>query len=158
MALRPSAEIAFEEDDLAPIVAVLRERLARGRGWINLQPEVEEGHEPPPRGLGFAIFSGRGAPVPLATWTAPEDDDGPATIGIQHGSGPKAIQRLADEDLPLRPGWLKRADHSRRGLVVEVPADEDVAEVLGWLIDASHVLSMPPLTGSWMADVYDGGS
>lgn len=156
MALRPSTEIAFDEQDPSPIVAVLREQLARKRGWVNLQPEVEEGHEPPPRGLGFAIFSGRGAPVPLVTWTAPEDDESPITVGIQHGSGAKAIDRLAGADLPLGPGWFKRADHSRRGLVVEIPTDEDAVEVLRWLIAASHVLSVPPLTGSWLADVYDG--
>ena len=157
MALRPSAEITFDEDDLAPIVAVLRERLAQKRGWVNLLPEVEEGYEPPPRGLGSTIFSGRGAPVPLATWTAPEDDDGPVTIGMQHGSGAQALARLADHDLPLPPGWLKRADHSRRGLVVEVPADTEVDDVLWWLLTAAHVLSVPPLTGAWVADVYEGG-
>lgn len=157
MAVRPSAEVSFDEDDLSPILTVMQERLDQKRGWINLLPEVEEGYEPPPRGLGATIFSGRGAPVPLATWTVPDADGDPITIGIQHGSGAKALERLADHDLPLPPGWVRRADHSRRGLVVEAPAGTDLDDVLWWLLTAAHVLSVPPLTGAWLADVYEGG-
>lgn len=154
MALDPSEELAFGEDDLAPVVAVLAERSAAGSGWVNFSPEVEPGAEPPPRNLFVAVLAARGDPVPLVTWTPPEAPGRRSLVGIQHGSGPRALQRLADRDLPLGAGWLKVSDHPRRGLVVTAPADADLEEVLRWLLSAARTLCPAPLTGSWLAKVY----
>jgi hypothetical protein len=147
-------ELPFDEDDLAPLVAVIDELAAAGKGWVNLLPQVEEGHEPPPRSFVVELFSARGDAVPKATWTPPEKAGQRAKIGIQHGSGPKAIKRLADADLPLPDRWMKEADHPRRGLVVNIPDGTDTTDVVWWLLAASHALSVVPLTGSWMAHVY----
>lgn len=154
MALMPRTEIEFDEDDLGPIEEVLADLRAQHRGWVNFVPEVEPGREPPPRSPVVAVFSARGDAIPLATWTAPEVDGGRSTLGIEHGSGPRALDRLAEHQLGLQPGWLKAADHPRRGLVVTTHADVDVADELWWLLAASHALSTVPLTGSWLAKVY----
>ncbi|HEX2578306.1 MAG TPA: hypothetical protein VHK88_18315 [Aquihabitans sp.] len=154
MAVTPAEELEFDEDDLAPAVAVLAEVTAAGGGWVNLSPEVEPGHDPPPRNVVVAVFSARGAAIPLATFSAPEQPGGRATIGIEHGAGPRALERLAEHDLVLGPGWLKVADHPRRGLVVTVPPGAATADVLWWLLAASHALSPVPLTGAWLAKVY----
>lgn len=154
MAITPAEELAFDEDDLTPVEAVLAELGRSTAGWVNFTPEVEPGHEPPPRNVVVAIFSNKGDTVPLATWTPPKVVGGRASIGIEHGSGPKAIERLAEHDLALAPGWFKVADHPRRGLVVNAAPDADPADVLWWLLAASHALSPVPLTGAWLATVY----
>jgi hypothetical protein len=156
VAVTPSEELAFTEDDLTPVEAVLAELAAEARGWVNLTPEVEPGEEPPPRNVVVAVFSARGDAVPLATWSAPERPGGRATLGVEHGSGPKALGRLADHELGLPERWLKVADHPRRGLVVTTPGDTEVADALWWLLAASHALSTVPLTGAWLATVYRG--
>ncbi|MCU1499096.1 MAG: hypothetical protein JWM47_3049 [Acidimicrobiales bacterium] len=154
MAVAPSEELAFTEDDLTSVEAVLAELTAAGAGWVNLSPEVEPGAEPPPRNLAVALFSARGDAVPLVTWTPPEEPGRRSTVGMEHGAGPRALQRLAERDLPLGPGWLKVVDHPRRGLVVTAPGDAEAGDVLWWLLTAAHVLSPVPLTGSWLAKVY----
>jgi len=153
VALSPSEELVFDEDDLAPAAAVMGELAAAGRGWVNFRPEVEGGHERPPKGFLFALFSGRGEAVPLATWST-EGPNGRYSVGITHGSGPRALARLADADVALPPGWLRQADHPRRGLVATTPGDADLDATLWWMLTASHVLSEPPLTGAWQALVY----
>lgn len=154
MALTPADELAFDEDDLAPVEAVLAELAAECHGWVNFSPEVEPGHEPPPRNVLVSVFSARGDAVPLATWSPPEKPGQRATVGIEHGAGPKALERLADLDLSLGTGWFKVTDHPRRGLVVTTPPAADVGGVLWWLLAASHALSPVPLTGEWLATVY----
>ena len=154
MALTPAEEIHFDEDDLSSVADQMTRLMADGAGWINFVPEVKPGHELPPRSFGALIFSSRGEPVPLATWSAPEEPGGPTTIGIQHGSGPKALKQLAERDLALPAGWWKRSDHPRRGLVITVPADTDGEDVLWWLLAAGHALCVAPLTGSWLAKVF----
>jgi hypothetical protein len=158
MALTPTREIVFTEDDLDDIAAVLAELDAAttgsASGWVNFIPEVEEGHMPAPRNPVVAIFSARGDAVPLATWTAPAKPGGRANLGITHASGPKALEKLARFDVQLEPGWLKVADHPRRGLVVAPPRETPHDHALWWLLTATHVLSVVPLTGSWLAKVY----
>ncbi len=154
MTVTPADELAFDEDDLSAVEAVLTDLIAAGRGWVNFSPEVKPGHEPGSRNLAVAVFSSRGDAVPMATWTPPEQPGQRATIGIEHGSGPKAIERLAECNLGLGPGWFKVADHPRRGLVVTTPGDAEVGSVVWWLLAASHALSSVPLTGDWLAKVY----
>lgn len=147
-------ELPFDEGDLAPVEAVLAELAEAGHGWVNFSPEVEPGHEPAPRRIVVAAFSSRGEPVPLATWTAPDGPGRRVTVGIEHGSGPRAIPRLEAHDLGLADGWLKLSDHARRGVVVSVPGTAPAADVLWWLLTASHALSTVPLTGHWLATIH----
>lgn len=154
MAVPPPDELPFSEDDLEPLVAVVEELAAACAGWVNLVPELEDDVEAPVRSALAGLFSARGDAVPLATWTAPDKPGQRSTLGITHGSGPKALARLAAQELPLGPGWLKRADHPRRGLVVTVPAGAELGDVVWWLLAASHALSTVPLSGEWTAKVY----
>lgn len=154
MAITPSEEIPFDEDDPSAAVAAIARQAALGTGWVNLVPEVEPGQEPPPRSLFAAIFSGRGSALPLATWAPSGEPDGRFSLGLQHGGGPKALNVLAQHQHPLPEGWRKVSDHPRRGLVVTAPADTDPDDVVWWLLTAAHLLSSVPLTGSWLARVY----
>lgn len=145
-----------EPQGVAWLAGILHDLTATNQGWVNLLPEVEPGHEPPPRNLVVALFSARGDAVPLATWAAPETAGGPASLGIQHGSGPQALARLADAGLPLPDGWRKASDHARRGLVVLVPSGAAPETVVRWLLEAAAGLSTVPLTGHWLAQVHRG--
>jgi hypothetical protein len=159
MALTPSREITFDEDHIDEVAAVLADLDAAttgsGSSWVNFVPEVEEGHEPPPRNPVVAIFSARGDAIPLATWTSPAKPGGRPNLGITHGSGPGALAKLGRYGVELEPGWLKVADHPRRGLVVACPREVEHDHALWWLLTATHVLSVVPLTGHWLAKVYE---
>lgn len=158
MALSPTREIRFTEDDLSEVAAVLADLDAAttgsASGWVNFLPEVEDGHEPAPRSAVAAIFSARGDAIPLATWTSPAKPGGRPNLGIEHGSGPQALEKLARFGVELEPGWLKVADHPRRGLVVACPREIEPDHALWWLLTATHILSVVPLTENWLAKVY----
>lgn len=158
MAISPTRELPFDEDDLTGVAAILANLDATttgsGSGWVNFVPEVEEGHDPPPRNPVVAIFSARGDAVPLATWSAPANPGGRANLGITHGSGPQALAKLDRFGVGLEADWLKIADHPRRGLVVGAPRHVDQEHALWWLLTATHVLSVVPLTGNWLAKIY----
>lgn len=154
MALDPTVELPVSEDELGPLEALLDGLRAAPGSWVNVLPEVEPGAEPPPRNALVSVLTARGDAVPLVTWAAPEQAGRRATVGITHGSGPKALERLAEQDLALAPGWLKLADHPRRGLVVLPAADASLGDVVWWALAAAHALSAVPLTGHWLARAY----
>lgn len=156
--------VEFHRSDpsaLAPRFAAI-DRRGDGGGWINIGPALR-GEDwdviPKPSALA-AWFSGRGPVVPMATWT-PECRTGkpvPAQIGIAHGTGPNALDRLEAEGVVLPAGWTKKQDHSKHGIVAELPPGADPAVVVAWLIDAMAVLSAVIDTDDdWIAEVHEPG-
>lgn len=153
--------MAFVRHRADEVVAVMEELAAARAGWVNFEPDVHP-DDVPPSGSGlFAIFSGRGPDVPLATWTAPSPPPRrgkgrpqPAMIGLQHGAGTRARGRLADVGHPVPDGWVVMQDHARRGLVVAVPDDASPRAVLDWLLTAAAALSPVPVHAAWHALVY----
>jgi hypothetical protein len=142
------------------LLAVMADLAARRDGWINLQADVgdDEGPEPAPARAGaFALFPARGPDVPVCTWVpGPDGRRGPEpdSVGIQHGSGPRALRRLADAGSAPPAGWRMRADHPKRGLVLELPSGTDPATVLTWIFAASDVLAGAELPDQWLAAVH----
>lgn len=131
-----------------------------GRGWVNIEPEVDEDDLPPPGTGIFRLFSAKGPDVPLATWTAPittrRGRREPAMVGLQHGAGSRVKALLAASDHPVPEGWRVVQDYVRKGLVVAVPPDAPNAEVLRWLLAAAATASSIPVGPWWRATVYDG--
>jgi hypothetical protein len=157
MALDPLV-IEFHEDQRGPIVERMVPMAAEGRGWLNVSPglDVEPEQAPPPRSALGSIFSGRGPTVPLGTWTPAQRRD-PATVGIEHGEGPKAVHMLAEWGAPVPEGWRVMQDHPKRGLVVAPPpatSADDLDAVLAWLLRAAGALCSWPRTGEWRALCY----
>ena len=114
---------------------------AGGTGWINIEPVIDEEHEPPEPGP-FAFLGGSTHQVPVITWMPGRRQERsgrprPTTVGLQHASGPRVAWRLRDLGLPVPDGWRVTQDHPRRGLVAEVPADADNRAVIGWLLQAA---------------------
>ena len=142
----------------APGVLVDRmEALAAAhRGWVNLRPVPVDEDAVPPDTPGF--LSGMGPALALCTWSPGEARRrgvDPASIGVQHRAGAKAAGRLIEVGHPIPHGWRVTQDHPRRGLVVVPPADVPVDDVLAWLLGAGEALSVVPVTGRWVAHVFD---
>lgn len=150
--------VEFVPGDPAAVVAIMDELAAEAVGWINLQPAVEPDDLPPPPGELRQLFSARGPEVPLATWTPGavrrDGSPGPEEVGIQHGTGRKARDHLADHGGGVPAGWPVRQDNPRRGLVVEVPLGTPHQEILGWVLPAAGILSEVPFAGPWRAAVF----
>ena len=134
-------------------------RLLRDRdGWVNLSPDVEPDDVPDASTAFGRLFMARGPMVPLGSWVpgARKRSGGfePLSVGLQHGGGPKAVRRLREEGLPLPDGWRLLADHPRRGIVAEVPDDQDPDVALDWLLDAATRLTPFLLPTRWHAGIF----
>jgi hypothetical protein len=150
-------QIEFGLDDLGAVVDRMADIVAAGGGWINILPTVADDVDVPPTPGPLAVFTARGPAVPLGTWTPATTGRRPesSSVGIQHAAGTKALDGLAAAGLPLPAGWVRLADHPRRGLVVRVADDTPLDQVLDWLVTAMARLARVPLTGRWLAGVYE---
>ena len=114
--------ITFRVDDTAAVLAQMDRLSAAHRGWINIEPRVEEENEPPPpTGLG-AIFSTGVYDIPICTWVAGKTGrhgTEPDSVGVQHATGTRVVARLAERGVPVPDGWRWVQDHPRRGLVAD---------------------------------------
>ena len=151
--------IEFHEDERGAVVARMVAMAAKRAGWINFSPGLAVDVPPPQRSPLAGLFTARGPDVPLGTWSPPErpSERDPATIGIHHGQGPRAIEMLADAGLALPQGWRRRQDHPKRGLVCTVPPTTEPAELdatLDWLLRATGLLCPIRRTGEWRALAY----
>ncbi|MDA8070634.1 MAG: hypothetical protein M0Z82_03310 [Actinomycetota bacterium] len=150
-------EIELGDGGPGRLVDLLRRFAACHDGWANLQPLLPEGADlPPSRGLAI-LFGAPPVTVPVCTWVAGRPTRRglrPDALGIQHASGPRAVNRLASAGLPLLPGWRWRQDNPRRGLVVDLPAGTDPGEAVMWLLSAGTRLCALELDGRWRARVH----
>ncbi len=148
--------IEFDPDAPEAVLEIMGE-LAGGSGWITLDPAIDERFPPPTQSVFGRLVSGRGPVVPRATWV-PADRERrrpePVSVGILHGTGSRAVERLAEKGVDVPERWRVVADHSKRGLVAWVPIDVDHRVVLDWLLAAARGLTRIPLTGRWRAAVH----
>jgi hypothetical protein len=149
--------VEFTVDDRAPIVTVMRSLLHDRDGWINVQPAVYPEDLPDASPVLTRVFSPRGPEVPLGSWVPGARKRGrvePVSVGLQHHAGPRSLWRLRDAGHPLPEGWRMRADHPRRGLVLDAPDGEDPDVTLQWLITAAELLTDFELPAEWHAGVF----
>lgn len=148
--------LEFEPGEDSAVLEVMAD-LAGGSGWLTLDPAIDERFPPPEQSLFGRLISGRGPAVPRANWV-PADLDRrrpePVSVGILHGTGAKAVERLAGKEVGVPDRWRVVNDHSKRGLVLWVPIDIAHEEVLRWTCRASRALTRIPLTGRWRAAVH----
>jgi len=153
--------LEFTTADTSLLVARMRELAACGDGWINIGPGLtpEEFAALPPRSTVSKWISGRGPAVPMATWTPPsaKGRGRPAQVGIAHGAGPNALDRLEAAGVVLPAGWVKRGDHAKNGIVAELPDTATHGAVVEWVLRAMVSLSLSPAVAigdDWIAEVY----
>jgi hypothetical protein len=151
--------LEFGAPDDPELLAQMAKISSTRTGWINVEPVIEEEHEPPGPGP-FAFLGGSTHKVPIVTWMPGKllanGTPKPTTVGLQHATGPRLALKLRDVGLALPEGWRITQDHPRRGLVAMVPADADDAVVMDWLLRSATFASMVPTTGRWMASVHAG--
>jgi hypothetical protein len=148
--------IEFHEQRRAAVVDRMVDLSDAGAGWINLTPGLDVDVPPPERSPLAAIFGSKGPVVPLGTWTPVQGRD-PASVGIHHSQGTKAVALLAERNVAVPLGWRKLQDHPKRGLVlVPTPAStpDELDTVLDWLLRATGALCPVRRTGEWRALVY----
>jgi hypothetical protein len=164
---RQPTVVEFHETRRAPIVARMAAMVDAGAGWVNFSPGLDVDEPPPDRTALGSLLASRGPVVPLATWAPPQGRE-PASAGIQHAQGPRAVATLAERGVALPAGWRVRQDHPRRGLIVvptggsdagaaaRSPSDESALdEVLDWLLRAAGALCPVRRTGEWRAYCYE---
>ena len=152
---RPPEVIEFDDGDRADVLERMAE-LADGTGWVNVQPVVDPEELPPKGSALFGIFSSRGPIVPLATWTPAglAKRETYVSLGLQHGTGIKAAERLRERGVPVDETWRVLRDSPKGGLVVGVPATDAHERVLDWLLRAARAVSPVDNHGRWVALVY----
>jgi len=159
MTRRRPFEFEFVAHDDPELLAHMDQVAATGTGWINVEPIIEEDHEPPAPGP-FAFLGGSTHQVPTVTWMPgkrlPDGTTRATTVGLQHAAGPHLAWKLGDLGLPLPDGWRITQDHPRRGLVATVPAAAGHREIVDWLLRLAAAVSTVPTTGRWEASVHAG--
>jgi hypothetical protein len=149
--------VEFEETRRGAVVRRMARMAEAQAGWINLSPGLDVEEPPPARSALSSLLAARGPLVPMGTWV-PAHGREPATVGIEHGEGPRAVRTLEDRDVAVPPGWRVAQDHPRRGLVV-VPrpaaTDQERDAVLAWLLRATAALCPVRRSGQWRAYCYE---
>lgn len=152
-------EVEFRPSDRAAVVARMTGLAVDRNGWVNFIPEVPEDVYVPRQGL-LRFFGARGPEALMATWVPGEHTRHgaePTTVGIQHAAGRRVAADLAAAGLAVPTAWRVMQDHSWRGLVVAVPDDADLDDLVRWLLAATEEVAPFPLTGSWKAVFYSTG-
>lgn len=155
-------EIGFRRGEHQLVVAAMRrlEQRGDGEGWINVKPwltDEEDARVPDRTNLGD-FFSGRGPAVSMGTWMPATRGrkPRPAQVGVEHGTGPKALDRLAEVGVELPQGWFKRQDHAKHGIVAELPDGVDPSSVVAWLVTVATELRTVVYPGDeWVAIVHE---
>jgi hypothetical protein len=153
-------QLLFRPGDPAPVLAFMSRLSVDGDGWVNLSPVPEEATAPArSRWLPhlFDLLLDAGPDIPVCTWV-PERKRRrrvePASIGVQHPSGQRALDRLHRAGIDPPSGWRLVQDHPRRGLVFRAAAETDLGATLEWLIRAGEYLTLGPPAASWLATVH----
>ena len=73
---------------------------------------------------------------------------------MEHGAGPKALDRLGEAGAPLPEGWRKVQDHAKYGIVVQPRPSTAHGEVLDWLLAACWSLCPIDIDDHWLAEVH----
>jgi hypothetical protein len=156
----PLERFEFWPDDPSAVVARLEGMVAARQGWCNLLPGVvdeDDDRRPTVQMPLAAMFGTRSTGVAMGTIMAPHGRrSSDVTVGLMHPRGRRVVAQLAELGFPLPPGWRVTQDHARRGLVVEVPATEDLDALVRWVVGAGAAVCTVPLTGSWQAEVHPG--
>ncbi|MBO0892832.1 MAG: hypothetical protein J2O39_00510 [Acidimicrobiales bacterium] len=156
--------MVFRPEEPGEVLALMA-RLEEDGGWLNLSPVPDEETAAPRRQWLphlFDLLLDAGPDVPVCTWVPANGATGkrssrgaPTTsIGVQHPSGQRAIERLRQAGIDPPGGWRVDQDHPRRGLVLSAPAGGDHRVTLEWLVRAGEFLSLGPPARSWVATAH----
>lgn len=157
-------------------------------GWINIGPALKDEQIDilPQPNMISKWLSGRGPKIPMATWSpsrssslslpsmrsrsqssnSSTSSSAMCLVGIEHGTGPNALDRLSHAGITLPAGWHKVQDHPKYGVVVKFALDKDCATAialencekscetaLNWMLTSCALLCPISLDDMWIAEV-----
>jgi hypothetical protein len=159
MAAEPSMVLLFSADDLSEVSALVSKLLERSEGgWMNLRPDVDEELDQAVATSPVSkLFSGRGPMVPMATVVAAKGERRRGlvhSVGLEHRSGPKALDTLRAAGVERPDGLVRRQDHAKRGLVLEFGPDLPAETLVRFVVDAAVALTPIVLPDAWVASSY----
>ncbi len=123
-----------------------------GRGWLSLQPRVDDDAEVADG--AFALFSARGPVLPNATWVPAHRrrrKTVPTTVGLEHPAGKDAVGQLKAAGIAVPDGWTLQQDHPRRGLTFLVPDGDPERVAVDFLTTAGAWLTPLDVGNDWYA-------
>ena len=130
----------LEPHDRAGLIRLLGDIESTPGSWCNMSFEELEDDNAQRESPLFGFLAARGPANALAT-VMRESADSLLSVGIQHQAGVKAARQLREAGLPAPDGSRVRQDHPRRGLVIEWPSEQDVADLADWLLASMRVLN-----------------
>lgn len=145
--------VHFRDGDLSEVIDEF-DRIAAaadGSEWITISPWVDAEHLPVRSAL-HRIFSARASKVPEATWVAAQNDE-PAQLGVLHGTGAGALDRVHAAGFAVPGTWRKLGDHSKRGLLFAIHPDTTTRSVIEAALGVSRALADVPTDDRWVAQV-----
>ena len=150
--------IEFRSDDASPLVTIIGELSAAQRGWVNVEPIVDEDDlRTVPKGGLRRVLSNKGPSIPFATYVPKEPGrkrPTPQSIGLQHPAGPRVVEVLAAAGVDVPERWFVQDQASKRGMVVLVPDGEPAADIAAFMLSAARAVSEVPVRGWWSAVVH----
>ena len=149
-----SESFLVDGDDLGDLVEARREVSNSPGSWVNVEPDVDDSMRADVPGL-FQWFSARGPQIPVGTFVAGSDRDRPS-IGLDHGTGRGAGNRLALAGIAIAEPWMLRQDHPKRGLVWEFAASASppAGPVADLLVQGTALFCPLPTDGRFRVAVH----
>ena len=136
--------------DHAELVAAIGSAMSGANAWVNVEPVVDDSQRIEVPGI-FAWFSARGPQVPVGTFVY-SGPDVAASVGLDHGTGRGAGDRLTAGGVEAPAAWVLKQDHSKTGLVWELhPEGVDAGAVVRLLLEGTSLLCPIPVKGRWTA-------
>ncbi|MBT4186914.1 MAG: hypothetical protein HOE14_06845 [Gemmatimonadales bacterium] len=134
----------------ADLTASIRTALSSSGAWVNIEPVVDDSARIEVPGI-FAWFSARGPQVPVGTFHS-AGPDMPASVGLDHGTGRDAGDRLTAGGVEAPGDWVLKQDHPKTGLVWELhPQRVDAEAVVTLLLEGTSLLCPLAVEGWWTA-------
>ena len=136
--------------DHAELVAAIGSAMSGANAWVNVEPVVDDSQRIEVPGI-FAWFSARGPQEPVGTFVY-SGPDVAASVGLDHGTGRGAGDRLTAGGVEAPAAWVLKQDHSKTGLVWELhPEGVDAGAVVRLLLEGTSLLCPIPVEGRWTA-------
>ncbi|MBC8194424.1 MAG: hypothetical protein ISR43_00220 [Acidimicrobiia bacterium] len=134
----------------AALTAAIRSVSSSNGAWVNVEPVVDDSDRIEVPGI-FAWFSARGPQVPVGTFHS-GGPEMPASVGLDHGTGRGAGDRLTAGGVDAPKGWVLKQDHPKTGLVWELhPQNVDAEAVATLLLEGTAFLCPLQVEGFWTA-------
>lgn len=158
MTLRSETFEIVDADEVDPILALMGECAANGRGWINVQARIAADAAPPNRSALTRYFRRNSPDAALATWmpSTPDGSDGRQSLGVQHALGARISPLLTEWGIPPAEAWRRLQDSPRHGLLLSVPTDEAHGPILRWMLQVTVAATTRRTDGTWQVTWFPG--